>query len=547
MNQGSDPNQFEEPGTVSAARHYPSRRSDRKQIRYGHHPHSANPASDQIRQAVEQGLDSRRAFVQATTGEQTPPQVLGEHQSLPAEAAAANPGVLPGEPSLDGPGASGNRNLEANQPNLPSDYALQSGDLAAASPVHSDSYLQPTVSDGSTSDASDNELIDYWSEDLAGLEEMHPGGPLPLSSHARAKRRARKRKRRLITLLVVTVLGAVVLAGAAVAINSLGGVSSFFSSNTEDYEGEGSGSVYVEIPSGATGTQIGQILEENEVIKSADAFVDAFKQNSLAEGIQAGRFEMRKHMSAKAALSRLLDPEARADLVVTIPEGFTVEQIKARLIKASGFSEQDVEAAFSDPSVYGISATGENAFEGWLGASSYTIDSQTQVKDLVQQMVDYQMNILDEAGVATDQRETILTKASIIEREVNQSEYYAKVSQVIDNRLAENSPTNGLLQMDSTVLYGLNKTGGIPTKDDLKTDTPYNTYLHAGLPPTPIGSPGAEAIKAAQNPEPGSWIYFTTVNLDTGETKFATSYEEHAANVEELKQWCSIEENKEKC
>lgn len=98
---------------------------------------------------------------------------------------------------------------------------------------------------------------------------------------------------------------------------------------------------------------------------------------------------------------------------------------------------------------------------------------------LVAQMVATTISTLDSAGVAEDQREIVLNKASILEREVNLDEYLPKVARVIENRLADTeNETRGLLQMDSTVLYGVGKTGGVPTASDLLDENPYNTYLH---------------------------------------------------------------------
>ena len=131
-----------------------------------------------------------------------------------------------------------------------------------------------------------------------------------------------------------------------------------------------------------------------------------------------------------------------------------------------------------------------------------------------------------------------MTVASLVEAEARRDEDRPKVARVIENRLAQKMA----LQMDSTVLYGLGQVGGVPTTEQLETDTPYNTYLHAGLPPTPIGAAGIDTLKAVANPADGNWLYFVTVNLDTGETKFTANYDEHMTNVEELKKW--IAENR---
>ena len=115
----------------------------------------------------------------------------------------------------------------------------------------------------------------------------------------------------------------------------------------------------------------------------------------------------------------------------------------------------------------------------------------------------------------------VLITASILEDEVSPADY-AKAARVIDNRLARGMK----LQLDSTVNYALNRTTARVSIADTRVDSPYNTYLVNGLPPTPINSPGAAAIEAALDPTPGPWLYWVTTDLATGTTKFATTYQE---------------------
>jgi UPF0755 protein len=112
------------------------------------------------------------------------------------------------------------------------------------------------------------------------------------------------------------------------------------------------------------------------------------------------------------------------------------------------------------------------------------------------------------------------------------------VARVIYNRL-ETDATGRLLQIDATVNYALGRDLGLGlTTEDLQVDSPYNTRRYPGLPPGPIESPGDAAIEAAANPTPGDWIYYVTVNLETGETKFAESYQDFLRYKRELDAWC---------
>jgi UPF0755 protein len=118
-----------------------------------------------------------------------------------------------------------------------------------------------------------------------------------------------------------------------------------------------------------------------------------------------------------------------------------------------------------------------------------------------------------------------------------------KVSRVILNRLdPSNQETFGLLQMDSTAQYGYGElhAGSVSTSEQAQhDDNPWNTYVHPGLPVGPISNPGDVAIDAAMHPADGPWLYFVTVNLDTGETVFTTTYAEHQKYVKQFQQWCS--------
>ena len=161
---------------------------------------------------------------------------------------------------------------------------------------------------------------------------------------------------------------------------------------------------------------------------------------------------------------------------------------------------------------------------------------------VLQVMVDRTRSSLAAAGVAAADEHRVLTIASLIQREAGSNlDDFAKVSRVIQNRLDSNMK----LQFDSTSHYGWQWRHGereegsvFSTQAELDDDNPYNTYVHTGLPPGPIGSPGDDAIAAALNPAPGDWVYFVTVNLDTGETAFSVTGAEHNAAVKQLQNWC---------
>ena len=134
----------------------------------------------------------------------------------------------------------------------------------------------------------------------------------------------------------------------------------------------------------------------------------------------------------------------------------------------------------------------------------------------------------------------IMTIASLIEAEGRGGDM-PKIARVIYNRLENpgTAGTVGKLQIDASVNYGLGQKLGVAlTSEQLAQDTPYNTYTREGLPPTPIEAPGDAAIAAALNPADGDWYYYVTVNLATGETKFAATPEEFATYKAEYQEYC---------
>ena len=220
---------------------------------------------------------------------------------------------------------------------------------------------------------------------------------------------------------------------------------------------------------------------------------------------------------------------------------------KDRLKKVGNFTDEQIEAAYADTAGIGLPAEAGGNVEGWLAPGTYDVSENATPKDLIKKMVSQTVTRLKELKVSKEDYQKVLTKASIVEREVNREQYYGQAARVIENRLEQtDGETHGLLQRDSTVQYGLGRYGGIPSEAETQdANNPYNTYVHKGLPPGPIGSPGEAAVKAVLNPPAGSWLYFVTVNLETGETLFASTSEEQKANTKKLNDYCS--KNKEIC
>ncbi len=362
----------------------------------------------------------------------------------------------------------------------------------------------------------------------------------------KVERRQRKRRRHWLTSLVIVITLAAVGVLGYKAIGIMRDASAQ-ATHAEDYKGNGEGEVTVTIPEGASGLDIGDLLQEKGVVASGKAFTNAVKNNPKGNTIQPGTYKLKKKMSANAALQALLDPETKGDHTLTVSAGHTKQIVKDRLKQVGNFTDEQIEAAFADTAGIGLPAEAGGNVEGWLAPGTYDVTEKATPKDLVKQMVSRTVTQLKDLKVPKEDYHAVLTKASIIEREVNDSRYYGQVARVIENRLAQtNGETHGLLQMDSTVQYGLGRFGGIPNSTELAdSNNAYNTYVHQGLPPGPIGSPSEEAIKAVLNPPAGSWLYFVTVNLETGETLFSSTSEEQKANTKKLDEYCK--KNEEIC
>ena len=314
-----------------------------------------------------------------------------------------------------------------------------------------------------------------------------------------------------------------------------------------DYTGTGTGSVVVEVQDGDNATDIANTLVGQDVVKSVEAFTDAAMANPESTGIQVGFYKMKKQMSAESALDVLIDPGNMVQSAVTVPEGYRLEQIVDTLAKETDFSKRQYEKVLRRPSAIGLPPYANGNAEGYLFPATYMLPPNATPKSVLTMMVDRWRQAAEEADlVAAAERlgytpAELMVVASLVEAESNRDADRGKVARVIYNRL-ETDATNGLLQIDAAVNYAHDRDLGIAlTTDDLEIDSPYNTYKNPGLPPTPIEAPGDAAIEAAANPTDGPWVFYVTVNLRTGETKFTESYDEFLEFKAEYKEYCATQ------
>lgn len=358
---------------------------------------------------------------------------------------------------------------------------------------------------------------------------------IDMSRAARKKRRAiRLTATILITLLLLGGLGAAVF----VMFPQLGDrVALALGWKTNDFEGEGHGEVTVAIVPGEIGSDIANSLEAAGVVKTADAFYELLLAQDPAVEFMPGMYTLKLEMSSQAALNALQDPARRVELRAVLREGLTVGQSLPILAAGAQVPLEDLEAAVQNPQQFGI-PEGVETVEGWLFPATYEFEAGETAESVLSTVIGYQIRTLDEFQVAEADRQSVLTWASIVEKEAGRAEDFAKVSRVIANRLEIDMP----LGMDSTAQfgYGQQHDGSVWSSNEALADTnPWNTYVHRGLPISPIASPGTAAIAAALNPEPGPWLYFVAVNQATGESAFSETLDEHEANVQVFRDWCA--------
>jgi len=295
-----------------------------------------------------------------------------------------------------------------------------------------------------------------------------------------------------------------------------------------DYSGAGTGSVKVQITSGETATQVGQQLVNLGVVASVRAFSNAAKASGHGSSLQPGYYLLHKHMAATLAFALLLKPSSRIQLTAVIPEGLRLSEIIATLGKATG-DVKGYQQAIKNVSALGLPSYAKGNPEGYLFPATYTIQYGTppiQVLHAMVQRFDQEAQADNLPAVAAhDQisKGDAIIVASLVQAEGKRPQDLAKIARVIYNRL--NAKMN--LQLDTTVLYALgSRAGDVTVPQTRSTKSRYNTYLHVGLPPGPIDSPGHAAIQAALHPTRGhhDWLYFLTVNPQTGLTKFTSSY-----------------------
>ena len=373
-----------------------------------------------------------------------------------------------------------------------------------------------------TNDADFDRIFNTLPGERAGSDV---GEALTPSRRAYRQDRPPSRGRALFASLAVVVL---VLTGAGLWVvwSEYGTrlVDYFTEEEIADFEGGGAEPVIeLTIDPGDIGETVARKLFDAGVTASFESVYQILLADATIT-FQPGTYRLLSGMSAESAIVALRDSTNRVEWRVTLPEGVRLSRALEIIAESTDIPLEELEAA-ALPELYGLNPpTGK--LEGYLFPATYVFEPGVAAEDVLSRMVNEMTSRLNRLGVAEADRHYVLTFAALVQREARLPEDFAKVARVFQNRIdgVRMGDHNGRLQSDATY------------RDDL--DETYDTYTIQGLPPGPIAMPGQTALEAVLDPAEGNWVYFVTINLETGETIFTESLAEHNQYVPLLRQWC---------
>jgi UPF0755 protein len=285
---------------------------------------------------------------------------------------------------------------------------------------------------------------------------------------------------------------------------------------------------YVTIASGTTSKEIGVQLKQAHLIRSSEAFEWYISSHNYRDKLQAGTYKLSKSESVGQIVGKIVKGQVAADLITILP-GKRLDQVRQAFISA-GFNTAAVDEAFkADQYRLDYPALADNPagtdLEGFLYPESFQKTTATDPRQIIGASLEEMQKRLtpDIRNGFVAQGLTVyqgVILASIVEQEVSHPEDRAQVAQVFLKRLR----SGVALQSDATAKYGAVKAGVTPSLD---YDSAYNTYLHKGLPPSPISNVTGSSLKAVAHPANTDWLYF--VSGDDGNTYFSHTLEEHEA------------------
>jgi UPF0755 protein len=289
-----------------------------------------------------------------------------------------------------------------------------------------------------------------------------------------------------------------------------------------------SSETFVTIPPGSSAVSIARRLEAGGIVRTRYAF-DLVRSTNHGT-LQAGTYRFDHPMPVTQVYAQI----ARGDVYtksLTVPEGSNIFDIAARVEQAGLGTRQDflLAAVQQTPLIVDLDPTAKS-LEGYLFPDTYRFSPSVSAAQIAAAMVRRFRQAAAELGLNQNVHQ-VVTIASLVERETAVDAERPLVASVFDNRLEKKMP----LKTDPSVIYGLELSGqwrGVIYASDLARDTPYNTYLRAGLPPGPIANPGIPSLRAAMDPAKTSYLYFVAAGINAqGHSLFSSTLDEHNRNV----------------
>ncbi len=378
-------------------------------------------------------------------------------------------------------------------------------------------------------------------DDLRNMDEDFEGD---LSEESNLKRAERRKEDRVVRKIVYILTVGILIVAGILAISGY----NYVSAGLKPLDKNDKKLVQVEVPSGSSNRQIGDILEEGEVIRDGMVFNFYTKFKNLTN-FQAGYYQFSPNMTLDQ-ISKELQQGGSAEPLddaskLTVPEGYDVDKIASLVAKKTDFKKEDFIKVMKDDKFFdqlkaqypdlltdaGNAKDVRYRLQGYLFPATYNVHKNRSLEDLVTQMVDTTNQILTpyysqikEKGLNVQE---VMTLASLVEKEgVTQSDR-KKIAQVFFNRIEAQMP----LQSDISILYALGEHKEVVTIKDTEVDSPYNLYTNTGFGPGPFDNPSQEAILAVLDPTENDYIYFVA-DISTGKVYYAKTYEEHMELVE---------------
>lgn len=326
----------------------------------------------------------------------------------------------------------------------------------------------------------------------------------------------RRQSRRRHNKVLYTLFGLALLAAVVLAIVGRG-------------EGQRQGEVTLRIEAGATAATIARQLKEEDVIASEKDFMSEAEKAGAADSLQAGVYHFERGEPVSGIITRLSNGEQAPEAVMTVPEGYAIDDIATELAGKTDITKQQyVSAAVTGVRILPVSgAGGAVTLEGMLFPSTYELDEGLTAAGLIDRQLEafrtYTAGLpwANTATLGVTQYQVLIV-ASMVEREAKVPAERPLIAAVIYNRLNAGMK----LEVDATVQFALGYWKQDLTQSDLQVDSAYNTRLYAGLPPGPICNPGAESISAALEPAAVDYLFYVAKGDEAGHHFFTASYDE---------------------